>query len=56
MLYSLENDESQAFYHYMQSFKLLPANLDAISWLGIYYVRNVNYERACHFFELASLL
>lgn len=56
MLYSLENDEAQAYYHYLESFKQLPVNLDTIAWLGIYYVRNLNYEKACFFFEKASLL
>lgn len=56
MLYSCLNDEPQAYYHYLESFKLLPTNLDTIAWLGIYYVKNVNYDKACFFFERASLL
>ncbi len=56
MLYSLENYESQAYYHYLESFKLLPINIDTIAWLGIYYVRNINNEKACFFFERAALL
>ena len=32
----------------------MPVNLETISWLGIYYVKNDLYERACHFFERAS--
>ena len=56
MLYALENDEVPAYYHYLESFKQLPVNLDTIAWLGIYYVRNLNYEKACFFFEKASLL
>jgi len=28
--------------------------LETISWLGIYYVKQELYERACHFFERAS--
>lgn len=56
MLYSLEKDEAQAYYHYLESFKQLPVNLDTIAWLGIYFVRNLNYEKACFFFERASLI
>lgn len=56
MLYALEEDEAQAYYHYLEGFKLLPINVDIIAWLGIYYVKNLNYERACFFFERASLL
>ena len=56
MLYSSQNDEPQAYYHYLESFKLLPTNLDTIAWLGIYYVKNVNYDKACFFFERAALL
>lgn len=55
-LYYLENDESQAYHHYYESFKKLPCNLDTIAWLGINHVRNLNYERACFFFERASLI
>jgi intraflagellar transport protein 88 len=55
-LYYLENDESQAYHHYYESFRELPCNLDTIAWLGINHVRNLNYERACFFFERASLI
>lgn len=55
-LYNLENDEGQAYHHYLESFKLLPTNLETIAWLGIYNVKAFNYTRACFFFERASLL
>ena len=55
-LYSLENDEGQAYHHYLESFKLLPTNLETIAWLGIYNVKAFNYTRSCFFFERASLL
>ena len=55
-LYYLENDEQQAYHHYLESFKLLPSNIDTIAWLGINHVRGLNYERACFFFEKAALI
>lgn len=32
----------------------MPTNIETISWLGIYYVKQELYERACHFFERAA--
>ena len=54
MLYSSENDEAQAFHHFSESHKLLPTNLNAIAWLGIFYVKNCNYHKAAQFFEIAA--
>lgn len=55
-LYSIENEEGQAYHHYMESFKLLPVNIDTIAWLGIHFVKNLKYEKACIYFEKASLI
>lgn len=53
-LYAYEQDESQAFHHYNESYRLLPINIETIAWLGIYYVKQGMYERACTYFERAS--
>lgn len=53
-LYALDKDESQAFHHYNESYKLLPVNIETIAWLGIYFVKQNMYERACSFFDRAS--
>ena len=49
-----EEDEDQALHYFTESYRYMPVNLETISWLGIYYVKNDLYERACHFFERAS--
>lgn len=53
-LYAIDQDESQAFHHYNESYKLLPVNIETIAWMGIYYVKQGLYDRACTFFERAS--
>ncbi|OMJ89911.1 hypothetical protein SteCoe_7798 [Stentor coeruleus] len=53
-LYSQLNDENQAFHYYMESYRHLPINIEAISWLGVFYVKSELYEKACSFFERAS--
>lgn len=54
MLYSLENDDAQAFHHFSESHKLLPTNLNSIAWLGIFYVKNCNFHKAAQYFEIAT--
>lgn len=49
-----EEDDHQALHYYSESYKHYPVNLETISWLGIYYVRNELYEKASHFFERAA--
>ena len=53
-LYAFDQDESQAFHHYDESYRLLPINIETIAWLGIYYVKQGLYEKACSYFERAS--
>ena len=52
-LYSAQNDESQAFHYYNESFRHLPT-IEAISWLGVFYVKNEFYEKAVQYFERAT--
>jgi intraflagellar transport protein 88 len=51
-----EDDEQQALQYYMESYRLLPTNIDTNIWLGIYYVKQGVYEKACHYLERASQL
>ena len=53
-LYSQLGDENQAFHYYMESYRHLPVNIEAISWLGVFYVKSEMFEKACQFFERAS--
>ena len=40
----------------MESYRLLPTNIDTNIWLGIYYVKQGIYEKACYYLERASQL
>jgi len=53
-LYYIDKDETQAYHHYNESYKLLPVNIETIAWLGLYYVKQGLYEKACTFFDRAS--
>ena len=53
-LYSKDNDESQAYHYFSESFRYYPVNMDVISWLGSYYVKNDVFEKAVDFFDRAS--
>ncbi|KAJ7522506.1 hypothetical protein O6H91_18G014900 [Diphasiastrum complanatum] len=53
-LYSICNDEAKALHFYNESHRTYPVNIDIVSWLGFYYVKNEVYEKAMSFFELAS--
>jgi intraflagellar transport protein 88 len=54
MIYSSENDEAQAFHHFIEAHKLLPTNLNTIAWLGIFYVKNCNFKKASYYFSIAA--
>lgn len=51
-----EEDEAQAFQYHLDSYRYYPVNLNVISWLGVYYVKNEVYEKAIHYFQRASQL
>jgi len=38
-----EDDEQQALHYYLESYRLLPTNIDTNTWLGIYYVKQSMY-------------
>jgi intraflagellar transport protein 88 len=53
-LFARENDESQAFHYYLEAYRYYQVNMDVISWLGAYFVKNEVYDKAMHFFERAA--
>uniref|UniRef100_A0A0G4I5A1 Uncharacterized protein n=2 Tax=Chromera velia TaxID=505693 RepID=A0A0G4I5A1_9ALVE len=48
------DDEAQATLHYLESYRYSPTNLEVITKLGIYFVRQEVYENAIPFFERAA--
>jgi intraflagellar transport protein 88 len=54
LLYAKEQDESQAFHNYLEAYRYYQVNMDVISWLGAYFVKNEVYDKAMQFFERAS--
>ncbi|KAG8345587.1 putative Tetratricopeptide repeat [Trypanosoma vivax] len=53
-LYAREGDDSQAFHYYLEAYRYYQVNMDVISWLGAYFVKNEVYDKAIQFFERAS--
>ncbi|ESL10717.1 intraflagellar transport protein IFT88 [Trypanosoma rangeli SC58] len=49
-----EGDDGQAFHYYLEAYRYYQVNMDVISWLGAYFVKNEVYDRAIQFFERAS--
>jgi intraflagellar transport protein 88 len=53
-VFSKDDDETQAFHYHLESYQFFPVNLEVISWLGVWYVKNELYEKAIKFFERAT--
>ncbi|KAG5501465.1 hypothetical protein JKF63_03294 [Porcisia hertigi] len=53
-LYARDGDDMQAFHYYLEAYRYYQVNMDVISWLGAYFVRNEVYDKAAQFFERAS--
>ena len=53
-IYSREEDEAQAFHYHLEAYRYFPVNMEVISWLGAYFVKNELYEKAMEFFKRAS--
>ena len=53
MLCAKDGDESQAFHYYLEAYRYYQVNMDVISWLGAYFVKNEVYDKAMQFFERA---
>merc|ERR1719261_2403679 len=53
-IYLKEEDEAQAFHYHQESYRYFPVNMNVISWLGAYFVKNEMYEKAVTYFERAA--
>jgi len=53
-IYLKEEDEAQAFHYHQESYRYYPVNMNVISWLGAYFVKNEMYEKAVIYFERAA--
>ena len=54
LLHAKEGDETQAFQFYFDAYRFYQVNMDVISWLGAFFVKNEVYDKAMQFFERAS--
>ena len=54
LLNAKEGDETQAFQYYLDAYRYYQVNMDVISWLGAYFVKNEVYDKAMQFFERAA--
>ena len=50
-IFGKDEDEANAFHYHLESHKFYPVNLDVISWLGVWFVKNQIYEKVteCYF-------
>lgn len=53
-LFNKEGDETQAFHYNLESYRYWPVDMNVITWLGIYYVKQEMYEAAIPFFNRAA--
>jgi len=53
-LFNTAGDETQAFHYHLESYRYWPVDMNVITWLGIYYVKQEMYEAAIPFFGRAS--
>lgn len=53
-IFSKSEDDTQAFHYNLESYRYWPVDMNVITWLGIYYVRQEMYEAAIPFFSRAS--
>jgi len=49
-LWERDDDDQQALHYFTLSYQYMPENLDTITQLGLHYVKNDQYDKACHFF------
>lgn len=56
-LHLLTSEDTQEALHYqLESFRNYPVDLDVLSWLGSYFVKNELYEKSIYFFRQAQLV
>ena len=53
-VYNKRDDQTNAFHYHRESYTYFPVDLDVISWLGVWYVKQEFYEQAITFFERAA--
>lgn len=53
-LFSKQDDEVQAYHYQLESFRYWPVDINVITWLGIYYVKQEMYEQAIPYFSRAA--
>jgi intraflagellar transport protein 88 len=53
-LFNKAGDETQAFHYHLEAYRYWPVDMNVITWLGIYYVKQEMYEAAIPFFSRAS--
>jgi len=53
-LFTKCEDEMQAFHYHLESYRYWPTEMNVITWLGIYYVKQEMYEAAVPFFARAA--
>jgi tetratricopeptide (TPR) repeat protein len=53
-LYSSQDDETQSYHYHLESYRYWPVDLNVITWLGIYYVKQELYEQAIPYFARAA--
>ena len=49
-------DQSQAFAYRHDSYKLFPADINTVEWLGSYYIESQFSEKAIKYFERAAVI
>ena len=49
-------DQSQAFAYHVDSYRLFPADINTLEWLGAYYVESQFSEKAIKYFERAAVI
>ncbi|KAL0488498.1 intraflagellar transport protein 88 [Acrasis kona] len=53
-IYTQDGDDSNSLHSYLESYRYYPINMDVVTWLGLYYVKHEQYERAITYFERAT--
>jgi len=53
-IYDKQDDRSQAYHYHNESYRHYPANINVISWLGVWHVKEDRYEKAVEFFKRAA--
>lgn len=51
LIWDRENQETQAFHCFSESFKYCPSDLDVINWFATYHIQHRNLEKALEFLE-----